>query len=170
MIRKICLFLLLSCISWAALSDDAGANRQKWLNMSLYGGDNDAAALKSVSIRKDGGNFKINVSNQFNFECDLSFSENGDPAALSNCKSRDKPSPVCNPDMPNSVCAVSRGCFRQPDEKNPSCFQSWLVKEQEVPLVCSSTKKERVCKGEYTLATMDGYSSSEEFTIARQKD
>ena len=169
MIRII--FALLSMfLAGAAVSDEPSINMDKWLYMSLYGNDNDAASLRKVTIKDNGGTYTINIANQFNFECNLDFSKNGDPATLSDCKSKDKPTPVCNPDAPDSQCAVSKGCFQKPNEKNPACFSSWLVKEQSVSLVCSSTKTERVCKGKYTLGTTEGFVSDGEFTIARKRN
>ena len=150
------------------LESPAVTSSSPWLTSTLYGSDNDVAALRKVSIRSTGNAYKINIQNQFNFECELLLNRQGDPASLSNCVSRDQPSPICNPDMPDSLCATSSGCFKTRDEKNPACFQSWVVKESTVPLQCTTSKTEQVCRGKYTLATTGNYSSDGQFTIARR--
>jgi hypothetical protein len=139
-----------------------------WLSSAVYGSDNNVAALKKVTIRAVENGYRINISNQFNFECDLSSDDKGNPSTLSNCLSQDKPRPICNPDMPDSFCATSSGCFASREEKNPVCYEAWVVKEPTVKLACGVTKAEQVCKGKYTLATTRGYATAAVFTIARR--
>lgn len=155
-------------LSAASQHDEASSNELSWLSSSLYGSDNDVASLRKVSIKSFDNGYKIKIVNQFNFECDLRF-RNGDPYLLSNCVSKNKPEPVCNPEMPDSMCAVSTGCFRTQNETNPSCFKSWIVEEPQVELTCSKTKTEHICKGKYTLGTTDGYTDQGVFKIVKRK-
>ena len=135
---------------------------------SCLTGEPVAYLLGLVTIRNTGDNYKINILNQFNFECDLTFDNKGNPASLLNCISKDKPSPICNPDMPDSFCATSSGCFKTKDEKNPACYESWVVKDAKIKLLCTTSKSEQVCRGKYTLATTRGFTNQAEFTIARK--
>jgi hypothetical protein len=157
-----------STIEKSALNSKTPAAAASWLTFLLYGSDNNIAALKKVTIRNTGDNYKINILNQFNFECDLTFDNKGNPASLLNCISKDKPSPICNPDMPDSFCATSSGCFKTKDEKNPACYESWVVKDAKIKLLCTTSKSEQVCRGKYTLATTRGFTNQAEFTIARK--
>ena len=167
MIRILLLaFFLFS--SGTSSAEEINSTKQQWLNSSLYGSDNEAAALRKVTIRETNVGYKINIENQFNFECELGFNEKGNPSTLSNCSSNNQPEPICDPDKPDSPCAVSTGCFKTKNENNPSCFRQWIVKEPQINLICFTTKNEQVCKGKYTLATTHGYSSPTEFTIARK--
>jgi hypothetical protein len=141
-----------------------------WLVSRLYGSDNQMAALQKVVIAVREGRFQINIRNQFNFDCDLSMDAAGNPSSLSNCKSREGPTPICDKDRPDSWCAQNLGCFQSPNEKNPKCFNHWQVREAVVPLKCTTLKTEQVCKGKYTLATTSSepLSGKDEFTIARR--
>ena len=154
-------------VSGVVSSDDSDSNKDAWLTSSLYGHDNSDAALKKVVIRKDLDGYKIHVTNQFNFECDLRFNEMGDPAVFASCLSKDAPQPICNPNKPDSLCAVRSGCFRTKNETKVDCFRTWVVEESRVKLKCTSLKKEQVCRGGYTL-TAGSYSSKGEFVIARR--
>jgi len=168
MIRTI-LFLLVSLfMQSAALAFGDGQIKSVWLTSSLYGNDNKVAALSKVKIYKGREDYRIYVRNQFGFDCKISFDSAGNPANLSYCSSRQKPSPVCNPRMPNSQCAIASNCFRKPNETNPACFYRWKVVESIVPFKCVKTRKEQICKGRYTLSDTRGYSSHAEFTIARR--
>ena len=139
-----------------------------WLNSVLYGNDNPIAALKKVTIRAGGGGYRINVSNQFNFECGLDFDAAGNPARLSNCASKDPPTPMCGQSDPHSVCVEqSKGCFHVTYEARPDCFSVWTVKEPQVLLTCSSRKGEEICSGKYTLVS-GTFSDAGEFKIARR--
>ncbi len=166
MVRNLLLFigLLLQTAVWGA---ENSTDISVWLTSSLYGNDNAVAALKKVEIYRSKESYRIYVRNQFGFDCELTFDSIGNPASLANCVSREKASPVCNPNMPDSPCAVSHNCFRQPNETNPACFYQWRVSESVVPLGCMKTKSEHICKGQYTLTDTRGYSDPSEFTIAR---
>jgi hypothetical protein len=155
-------------IEKSALDSKTPLAAASWLTSLLYGSDNNGAALKKVTNRNTGNNYKISILNQFNFECDLTFDNKGSPASLLNCVSKDKPSPICNPDIPDSLCATSSGCFRTKDEKNPACYESGLVKDSKIKLLCTTSKSEQVCRGKYTLATTRGFPNQAEFTIARK--
>ncbi len=138
-----------------------------WLTASLYGNDNGDAALRKVTIRSVANTLRIRIQNQFDFECTLSLDSAGDPATLTNCVSQAEPSPICNPDMPDSECAIYTGCFRTKDEADPACFATWVAKEPIIKLSCVTLKDEEVCNGEYTLERTDGFASPADFTIAR---
>ena len=157
-----------STIEKATLDSKMPLAAASWLTSSLYGSDNNGAALKKVTIRNTGNSYKINILNQFNFECDLTFDNKGNLSSLLNCISKDEPRPICNPDMPNSLCATSSGCFRTKDEKNPACYESWVVEDSKIKLTCKTLKSEQVCRGGYTLATTKGFTNQAEFTIARK--
>lgn len=109
-----------------------------WLNAQLYGSDNDVAALKAVRIYKENDGYKVYITNQFKFECDLQFDEKGDPSIMSNCITLEE------------------------------CREPWKVVEQQIRLKCFSTKKEDICRGEYTLVNRS-YRDSGEMTIAKRK-
>lgn len=166
--RRYAAAFILLALSCAAPADGPGANVGAWLNSPLYGNDNDMASLRRVTIRSTGDGYRVNIRNQFNFECDLEFNDRGDPSSLSNCQTRDEPSPICNPDMPESDCAVKSGCFQSANETKPACFESWIVKEPAIKLTCHALRTETVCKGKYTLGTTRGFTSDGEFTIARR--
>lgn len=168
MTNKFLLITICLLLQTPLLAADTDSIKSRWLSSSLYGNDNDVASLRKVKIyRKDGG-YRIYVHNQFRFDCELTFDAAGNPGSMANCVSQEKASPVCNPNMPDSHCAVSSNCFRTPNETKPECFYKWKAVESRIPLACFKTKIEHICKGKYTLATTQGYSSASEFTIARR--
>ncbi len=139
-----------------------------WLNSALYGSDSTLVIPTKVTIRPVTGGYRISLTSLFNFECGLDFDQGGNPRRLSNCATKDPPSPVCRQDAPHSPCVeVTHGCYHVTYEARPDCFQVWAVKEPEVLLTCSSRKGEQACKGRYTISNSHGYSSPDELTIAR---
>ncbi len=160
---------LLVLLSAIAAAEGPTPNLNAWLDASLYGNDNEFAALRRVTIEQTESGYRVNVKNQFNFACALEFDGNGDPARLSDCRTLDPPSPICNPEMPHSDCAVHSGCFQRPNEDNPACFEDWIVKEPQVRLSCHTLQREVVCTGDYTLTTTRGFTTDGRFTIARRR-
>jgi len=142
------------------------SNPNPWLAGKLYGSDNKIARPTSVFIKPDGAGFTATVKNQFNFQCGISFDSSNNPEYLSNCRSLNGAQPKCNPDMSDSFCAKSSGCFLTKPETNPKCFETWEVKEPKIRLKCSMLPTEQVCQGEYTLVN-GNYSDKARFTIAR---
>ncbi len=167
--RRITTLLILTLLALTATAGERDEAIDTWVNASLYGNDNDMAALRKVSIRQTGEGYRVNIRNQFNFECSLTFDDAGNPEALADCRSLDEPSPICNPEMPDADCAIKSGCFRQPDEQRPECFESWIVQEPRIPLSCRAGKLEIVCTGRYTLGTTRGFATDGRFTIARKR-
>lgn len=124
----------------APLSAMAGVTLNNgWLSENLYGNDNDVAALKTVRIYKANNGYKVYISNQFKFECDLTFDQAGNPSVMSNCTSME-------------------------DSGLP-----WSVVEKQIKLTCFSTKLEDICKGKYTLASLRSYRDKAEMTIAKRR-
>jgi len=158
------LFLIL-LISLNLLNAD-----NSWLVDKLYGNDNEVASLRSVKIYKKSNQLRVKIDNQFNFDCELKLDKYGKPKFLLNCISQDKPSPICNPKMPNSFCAKSNNCFRTLPENKKKCYSSWLVKEKRIKLSCITTKKEDICRGKYTLSTTDNFDMENTIlTIAKRR-
>jgi hypothetical protein len=58
-----------STIEKSVLDSKTPSAAASWLTSLLYGSDGNVAALKKVTIRNTGDNYKINILNQFNFEC-----------------------------------------------------------------------------------------------------
>lgn len=168
MVRRVVFVLIGLFLHGTAFAADSNTSESAWLSAALYGNDNDVAALKKIEIFRSKGNYRIYIQNQFGFECDLLFDDADNLASLSNCVSQQEDSPVCNPKMPNSSCAIAHNCFRKPNETNPDCFYQWRVKESHIPLRCSKTRNEHICKGSYTLTSTRNYSEPSEFTIARR--
>ncbi|MDO5691837.1 MAG: hypothetical protein Q4G70_05050 [Pseudomonadota bacterium] len=108
--------------------DMADSVRKAWLTAKLYGNDNDGAALRPVVIQEVAPNrFSVHIQNQFGFKCDLTFDADGYPHQLSNCVSH--------------------------EDGKPGGTDAWFVQEPAViDLICSTTRKEVVCKGDYVLA------------------
>ena len=61
------------------------AAKNPWLTSKLYGHDNDAAALRKVTISEENEKYRVLIENQFGFTCDLSFDDEGNPVLLTNC-------------------------------------------------------------------------------------
>lgn len=168
--RRILLLTFLIFISIATHAEDITQNQSSWLTEKLYGNDNSVASLRPVKIFKGGMGYRVYVQNQFRFECDLSFDKDGKPSLMSNCQSRDAPRPICSDiHNPNTMCAKRSNCFQSLPEENQACYQSWQVKEKEIKLNCFNTKKESICRGDYTLTTNRGYNSASKMTIAKQR-
>lgn len=123
-------------------ANEADALRKAWLSARLYGNDNDGAALRRVTIRQtQEGKYIVLITNQFGFQCDLAFGEDGYPRQLSNCVS-------------------------ESEREGKSSDDVWRVKEPEViQMSCTKLAKEVVCRGDYTLAA-GNFVSSGQMTIA----
>jgi len=119
-----------------AATDD----KQEWLASQLYGSDNEAASLRPVTIKPQGDKYLIHIANQFSFQCELTFDAHGNPEKLLNCRSL--------------------------LEEGGQPIGSWQVRENEIPLSCSRSAGEVVCKGAYTLVGRS-YTSKASMTIAR---
>lgn len=122
-----------------ALSPLAFANsdiKDAWLSQTLYGNDNEYAALRRVTITEENGGYKIFIANQFTFLCDLEFSESGNPAFLNNCKTT------------------------APENAN------WFTPTTRIPLKCTTSKVEHLCKGWYRLQSGE-FGDRTELVIAR---
>ncbi|WP_163833369.1 hypothetical protein [Spartinivicinus ruber] len=121
------------------VSGMASANeKQLWLTSKLYGNDNDIASLRAVTIRQEKDKYVVFIKNQFKFECEITFDQSGKPSELLNCVSQLKDDPM------------------------------WTASPDRIKLKCFSTKKERICRGKYTLSSGKHYSSEAEMTIARK--
>jgi len=143
----------------------------EWLKARLYGSDNAVAALRKVNIYSNGDTFRVFITNQFQFDCELKLDSKGRPHILSNCISKAEPLAICDPDRPDSFCAQSSGCFQKLPETNPSCYYEWQVKESEIRLKCIRTKTEDICRGTYTLKSSDYDSGSKDkMTIAKRRN
>ena len=119
---------MLVSVSPALAADSPQDTHAAWLKAKLYGSDNESAALRRVVINeKSGGGYSVLIENQFGFLCDLQFGEDGHPAQLSGCVSR--------------------------DSRNGN-YDAWFVQEPPlIPLHCAKMPKEFVCRGSYTLAS-----------------
>lgn len=133
------------CASFSFAGDVSDEIRNAWLTSKLYGNDNDGASLRRVTISEaDSGRFSVLIENQFGFQCDLAFGEDGHPRQLSGCVSK----------------GVREGIK---DEE-------WLVREPEViDLNCAKLSKEIVCKGRYVLAAGNFVLGPAEMTIAMSR-
>jgi len=146
------------------------SKKNRWLTDKIYGSDNDVASLRNVNIYKKDNQLRIKIDNQFNFDCELKLDSEGKPKTLLNCKSQDKPSPICDPDRPNSYCAKALNCFRKLPEVKPECYNVWMAKENIIELSCTSTKTEDICRGKYNLGTNNDFSMGEDrMTIAKKR-
>ena len=125
--------------------DAANAVRNAWLTAKLYGNDNDGAALRRVTISKvDDDQFIVLVENQFGFQCDLVFGEDGFPRRLLNCVS-------------------------QSERMGGENGTIWRVREPEaIELSCTKLAKEVVCRGSYVLEA-GTFASPSEITIAMSR-
>jgi hypothetical protein len=74
-----------------ALSAAGSRQRDLWLTQPLYGGDNEMAHARLVTIAKGPDGYVVSIANQFGFSCGLQFNQAGDPATLTNCVSKDQP-------------------------------------------------------------------------------
>lgn len=137
MMFKKCVYYMLLLIPLSVAADGSATN--SWLNEKVYGHDNDVAALKAVRIYKENDGYKVYISNQFRFECDLLFDNNGDPSIMSDCITMEE--------------------FGIP----------WKVVEQQIRLKCFSTKQEDICKGKYTLEHRSYRDSAEMTIAKRRK-
>lgn len=136
---------LAASVSFAGEGSAADVVRNAWLTSKLYGNDNDGAALRRVSISEASpGQFSVLIENQFGFQCNLAFGEDGHPKQLSGC--------------------VSKGVREKIKD------DEWFVREPEVVrLNCAKLAKEVVCKGRYVLASGNLVLGPTEMTIAMQR-
>ena len=137
------LFGLFASFSFAA--DASDEVRNAWLTSKLYGNDNDGASLRRVTISEAvPGRFSVLIENQFGFQCNLAFGEDGHPRQLSGCVSK----------------GVREGV--KDDE--------WFVQEPDaITLNCAKLAKEIVCKGRYVLASGNLVLGPAEMTIAMSR-
>ncbi|HWV15770.1 MAG TPA: hypothetical protein VN030_10080 [Cellvibrio sp.] len=136
---SLALLVLVSSISYA---DDLV--KDAWLKATLYGSDNDMASLRKVTISQSNEAYTIRIENQFAFECSLTFDDQGNPSALTNC-----------------VSTLREG---EEGDYSPS---PWSASPETIKLKCTTTQKEHLCKGRYQLINGD-YKSRSEFVFARK--
>jgi len=139
-IRALSVIVLFLLVLPSAMVSGAANEKQEWLSSELYGSDNDGASLRRVTIRPQADKYLIDIANQFSFQCELTFDAQGNPEKLLNCRSLLKEG-----DRPAG---------------------SWRTLESEIPLSCSRSRREVVCKGQYTLVGRS-YTSKTYMTIAR---
>jgi hypothetical protein len=96
-----------------------------WLDSSLYGNDNELAALKPIKIKQADEKYTVEFTSNLGFVCVLTFNEQGQPATLSACA-------MAEPEPPY-----------------------WQTEESIIPLKCVTKKKEIVCRGNYTIQPID---------------
>lgn len=127
--------------SSSAPLDSAAAERQLWLESSLYGGDNPMARPRKVGItaRPGDAGYRVRIDNQMGFQCDLAFNSQGQPARLTRC-------------VPQT-----------PDKRG------WSVVQKEVRLRCSTLATEVVCSGDYDMGMPAGGTFPGRMTIARKR-
>ena len=113
--------------------------KNSWINVKLYGSDNEDATLRRVKIYKKGKTFRIFIKNQFEFNCEIKFNKYGNPDKLLNC--------------------ISKIADKYP----------WYAKEKVIKLHCFKTKTEHVCRGIYTLGSNPYYLDKAEMTIAKKR-
>jgi serine/threonine protein kinase len=69
--------------------EQASKRRRAWIDGPLKGNDNPVAAMRTAKIFEADGATRVTINNQFGFTCTLVFSEEGRPAKLSKCNSRE---------------------------------------------------------------------------------
>jgi len=165
--RMLIPLLCLAIVSQPALGDDRSVQNDEWLKATLYGSDNDAAALSKAGVFKEGEKRKIYIHSQFKFLCDLELDTRGQPSILSNCESKEPPRPLCT--KPDSSCARANNCLKEVPEKNPACLVRWYVKEPQITMSCFQTKSEDICTGKYSLCTSRGFCDAAEMKVAKRR-
>jgi len=72
----------------------------KWFTSSLYGNDNNYAALREVTLYTFEDKLRVNIFNQFNTDCELTLDANKNPSFLKNCISLADTSFIYEMDLP----------------------------------------------------------------------
>jgi hypothetical protein len=93
-----------------ALSAAGSQQRDLWLSQPLFGGDNEMAKSRLVTIDKGADGYVVSIANQFGFSCGLRFNQAGDPATLTDCVSKSQP------EWTADEKAIPLSCTRRPHE------------------------------------------------------
>jgi hypothetical protein len=99
-----------AAVAEPVLSDAGSQQRDLWLSKALYGGDNEMAKSRLVTIEKGADGYVVSIANQFGFSCGLHFNQAGDPATLTDCVSKGQP------EWTADEKTIPLSCTRRPHE------------------------------------------------------